>query len=119
MQEAQSTNNIIPATFATHECTHIPKCRDWQEIISHWKDVCPENILIIPLKDTSFKAINATRKIWSKYSDSKRFAEEYEEIGEYSLMQKYSFDRITLSELRRSSGQQRTNLYVQISNNDE
>lgn len=93
----QDTIQLQPNTTL---CTHIPKCKNWRDVIVHWEEGCPEKNLVTHLKDWSATAPNGTRKMASKYSDRKRVAEEYKRLGEENFIDEYSPDDVTLIKLK-------------------
>lgn len=101
-EERCAINDILPSEkFSAEVYSHIPKCRDWREVVLHWKHGCPEKNLIVPLKDWPVKTRNSTRKLASKYSDRKIVAETYEKFGEDKFLETYSPDNLTLYELKK------------------
>lgn len=81
-------------------CSHIPKVKNWREVIEHWTKGSPQKNLTVPLKD--WPAGTRTKKsLKFKYHDRKLIAWEYLALGNDAFVTKYSPDSITMKQLKK------------------
>lgn len=78
VDDTDESDEDRPLVSADHprNCSHIPKVKNWREVIEHWTKGSPQKNLTVPLKD--WPAGTRTKKsLKFKYHDRKLIAWEY------------------------------------------